>query len=379
MSVSITNNRITFGCDPEFFFKKDGKIIGSEHILDGKQLSKDVGRYGEIGTFVIDGVQAELNIPPDTCRARSLNHIAQSFHSFKRFGYTKGVELCFDPCVSITAAELAKLDPKNQRFGCMPSLSISTTPPPVDLIEVNPLEYRYRSAGGHLHLGFPEVRGWVTNGQSEKVQELVRLLDLIVGNTCVLIDRDKGNKERRKLYGRAGEFRLPKHGIEYRTLSNFWLRSARLYSLVTGLSRFAIALTLPPYDETGLKEKFLSAVPQRSVERAINSNSFVLARRNYLKIRPLLIAYLPDKYSDYFGIHRDNLKNFEDFFEAVNEYGLECVLPETKDPLHHWCTLPEGHKEEVSVKEFLDHFRLENINEKTPTKRGTKTTEKPQH
>ena len=68
----------------------------------------------------------------------------------------------------------------------------------------------------------------------------VKILDIVVGNTCVIMDRAPSQVERRKVYGRAGEYRLPAHGIEYRTLSNFWLRSYQLTHLVFSLARFAI-------------------------------------------------------------------------------------------------------------------------------------------
>lgn len=45
-------------------------------------------------------------------------------------------------------------------------------------------------------------------------------MDLCVGVPSVLYDTDTF---RRTLYGRAGSFRLPKYGVEYRTLSSYML------------------------------------------------------------------------------------------------------------------------------------------------------------
>ena len=54
----------SMGCDPEFFLKdKEGSTIGSE-----KFIPKGGIRVGG-SKFIIDGVQAELNPAPSTCRA----------------------------------------------------------------------------------------------------------------------------------------------------------------------------------------------------------------------------------------------------------------------------------------------------------------------
>ena len=54
-------NYVTLGCDPEFFFSKNGAIVGSEKVLD-----KNGFVVNGSSKFVIDGVQAELNPIPNT-------------------------------------------------------------------------------------------------------------------------------------------------------------------------------------------------------------------------------------------------------------------------------------------------------------------------
>jgi hypothetical protein len=114
------------------------------------------------------------------------------------------------------------------RAGCEPDYNawtLSENIPP-DYITTNT-----RAAGGHLHISFDQA----VNSPENRVK-FVKALDLVLGVPSVIFD---GDKERRKLYGKAGAFRPkdtnnsdPYDGVEYRTLSNFWLRSNELMSFV---------------------------------------------------------------------------------------------------------------------------------------------------
>ena len=51
----------------------------------------------------------------------------------------------------------------------------------------------------------------------------------MMGLTSVLEDEDT---QRRELYGQAGCFRPKPYGVEYRTLSNYWLKSRELMTKI---------------------------------------------------------------------------------------------------------------------------------------------------
>ena len=70
---------ISLGCDPEFFFSKKGKVIGSEKVLPENGLCDSSG-YGKI---VMDGVQAEINPSPSTCRASLGYNIRNCFTNIR--------------------------------------------------------------------------------------------------------------------------------------------------------------------------------------------------------------------------------------------------------------------------------------------------------
>ena len=58
-NVVITTYRPTLGCDPELFFSKGGKIVGSEKVLPEDGLTNTPRWAGELTHkgVVLDGVQ----------------------------------------------------------------------------------------------------------------------------------------------------------------------------------------------------------------------------------------------------------------------------------------------------------------------------------
>lgn len=329
----VNYHGVTFGADPEFFFRKGRCIIGAEKVLplEGVKNANGVGtRVGgdNYGKTIIDGVQGEINPQANTCRANLANEFKLCFQSIDAIvKKTKGVSVDFRQTIKVSKKELMSLRPQSQEFGCMPSYNIYDAE---NHMARDGRTYLYRSAGGHLHLGANSEWDKVVFGALKNYGAMVSMLDVIVGNTCVLIDRDKGNIERRKVYGRAGEYRKPEYGIEYRTLSNFWLRSYRLMSLVTGLARYAVSIVAD-----GSQDEFFNAVKAEDVRRAINENNFDLAMENFQKIKPLIEASVQTMGS--FPIAKDNMKEFEFFVSKGLDYWFK------EEPLKHWLNMPEGH------------------------------------
>jgi hypothetical protein len=71
-----------------------------------------------------------------------------------------------------------------------------------------------RSSGLHVHCGYqdPEI---------DRSLRLVLYFDAFLGLPSIIIDKDD---KRRTLYGKAGCFRLCKYGVEYRTLSSYFMK-----------------------------------------------------------------------------------------------------------------------------------------------------------
>lgn len=307
------------GCDPEFFFSKGTKVIGSEKIIE-----KDGLIAGSGSKIVIDGVQAELNPRPQTCREILANDIGGCF--LKIAETLKGkerVKVNFSQVIEVGQKELDSLSESSRVFGCAPSTNIYDTE--ASKIKVDPGVYRYRSAGGHIHLG--RASGVMLNDP----KRIVPMLDIILGNTSVLIDRNEWAKERRKVYGKAGEHRLPQFGIEYRTLSNFWLQSYPMMSFVFGMARVAVNIVeqSDPNDKESYENRILAVVNMEDIVKAINENDFDLAYKNFKKIEPVLMDILPES-SINIPLGSANIKYFHHFISKGMKYWFK------EDPMKHW-------------------------------------------
>lgn len=375
------------GCDPEFFFDSKNGVVGAEKILP-KEGIKQPGSYSS--NIIIDGVQAELNPPANTCRALLGNSLKYCFVLLKeRMSSQKGISVNITGTVVVPEEEFKTLSEESKVFGCMPDINAYKNQQ--NKIEINPKVSRVRTAGGHLHVGaeYNSVKceeyslqqllvkkhsngepglnlHQLKNGEpiqftpyqekligksfckDSKVQLgamalalqdyvlSIKLMDIIVGNTCVMLDTDPANAERRKIYGKAGDFRLTNYGLEYRTLSNFWLRDYKLMSLVTGLVRTAVTISTDYHaGNKDLAIDILNCVKEKDIINAINNNDVVLAKKNFLKLAKILEQVPFD--SSRFPIQGSSMVAFLHFVNRGLDYWFKS------NPIESWTALSDGH------------------------------------
>jgi hypothetical protein len=331
----LTSVNVMFGADPEFFFSKNGRIVGAEKVIpkDGVSIEmdsytiKDGVKRAVNKAIIIDGVQGELNIAPAVCRQLFAASLKKCFLALKEQLKKGGFKANFSQTVDISKRELSQLSPATQQFGCSPSKN-SYKKEEISVKDAS--KYYKRSAGGHIHLGHEDsdlVKALLADANT------VPLLDIIVGNTCVLLDRDPGNAERRKVYGKAGEYRLPAHGLEYRTLSNFWLRSYQLTSFVLAMCRFALTVA----QDKELVKEIMAAVDIEDVKNAINNNDFKLAYQNFNKIKLLLSQITDSRHGlGSYPLEGERLRQFE----FVVKKGVDYWFSE--NVINNWTSPKEG-------------------------------------
>jgi Phage phiEco32-like COOH.NH2 ligase-type 2 len=201
------------GCDPELFLKdKNGNWKASCGLFGGsKEKPLPFGPKG----FALqeDNVALEFNIPPAWNADMFDNNLEFALNELNSRANVLGLGL------SITASAIFPKDelmhPKAQVFGCDPDFNAWDETENRRPEAENKL---LRSCGGHVHIGVKKY------GYIEKI-ELIRLLDVLLGIPSLFLDNDK---QRRELYGKAGAFRDKPYGVEYRSLSNFWVAKSSL-------------------------------------------------------------------------------------------------------------------------------------------------------
>ena len=201
-------SKFTLGCDPELFLMDtEGKYLSSIGLIGG---SKEIpAPIGEGCSVQEDNVAVEFNIPPADSFEKFKASIDYGMKYLEQRAAAMKMKLAIHASAEFTPDQLKH--PSAKVFGCDPDFNAWT-------IQRNPRPHAtnkaLRSCGGHIHVGTD------TNHI-----HLVRAMDLFLGCPSTVLDSDT---TRRKLYGKAGCYRDKPYGVEYRTLSNFWLQSAEL-------------------------------------------------------------------------------------------------------------------------------------------------------
>lgn len=125
-----------------------------------------------------------------------------------------------------------------------------------------------RTGSFHLHLGHAKLL------EFEHRLNAIKLLDIYLGLSSVVFDKDETARARRALYGVSGEHRLPIWGIEYRVMGPFALRSPALVELVIDIAEYALDAM-----REGRQDEIIGMIHPEEVERAINTCDVPLARR----------------------------------------------------------------------------------------------------
>lgn len=199
----------TIGCDPEIFLVKDGQFKSAIGLIGG---SKDAPRpISEVGHAILeDNVAVEFNVPPCNSFEELRSNISYVLTHLR--SNLTGYEFSQESAVSFPKEELNH--PQAQEFGCEPDYDAWNM---VVNAKPNAADKNLRSCGGHIHVGNDLAK-------SNPIS-VIRAMDLFLGVPSIKLD---SGRLRRQLYGKAGCFRPKPYGVEYRTLSNFWIFSDSL-------------------------------------------------------------------------------------------------------------------------------------------------------
>ena len=236
--------QFSIGCDPEVFVGNNiprsviGKVGGTKEYPMPLPI-------GEGFCVQEDNVAMEFNVPPSNSKEEFVSNIVKATDFLENvIAAANGWKFDKRSAISFAMEELD--DPRAFIFGCDPDYNAWTG-------RVNPRpvaeDKALRSAGGHVHIGCKHLR--------VNARRVVRACDLFLGVPSVLMD---DGELRKQLYGKAGAFREKSFGVEYRTLSNFWIFDPKLVEWVYSSTERALEAALAKMPVEQERDNILQAI-----------------------------------------------------------------------------------------------------------------------
>ena len=278
-AYTIRDDRISLGTDPEIWVAHDdGTIIPACSFLP------DAVKDGRPTTAAIfnDGFQAEFNTSSAECLSYLIDDIQEKLVNLLAAArkVDKTARLIAAPIMEVPEELLIAAKPEHIRMGCMPSKNLYNSR---GIEIVNGREVGIRFAGFHIHIGYKNLT-------EEMAQRAVNAMDALVALPMVaLFGKQKSEKLRRDYYGLAGEYRLPKHGLEYRAISARVLHHPIWVHLAFDLARFAFQI--------GIRRIFEARweTPWEEVKKIVDTSN-VKAARGVMTREPLFKEFFGVRY-----------------------------------------------------------------------------------
>jgi len=133
--------------------------------------------------------------------------------------------MVLDPVAEFGAEYIAAQPEEAKELGCDPDYNAWG-----DCVNPKPDgDVSFRTASGHVHIGWTEGEDITDDAHHNMAKAVVKQLDFFLGLPSLLFDADT---KRRDMYGKAGAYRCKSYGVEYRVLSNVWVRDANLQKWV---------------------------------------------------------------------------------------------------------------------------------------------------
>lgn len=318
-TVQLIPKRYSLGADPEMFaVDKRNSLVPAFTFLPPKE-----GVAGAHNDPFWDGFQAEWSVSPDVCLNMFLGELREGLKRFHTVCKAKGYKPTFRNVFRINPKWFAEeISDQFVQLGCMPSDNAYHMKGKC-MEDGRQLPHRF--AGGHMHFG-----SWI---EQPPYQHLIQTLDKICGVWAVGAAANFDSAVRRQYYGLAGEFRTPtygrtlnnetKYGLEWRTLSNFWLIHPQITQVTWEIARMALR-----WAETGATDLWASTVEETT--RCINECDVKLARE-IINRNAALFKHLFKEQVNYMGVLTvQEERKMADLALQVNQEGLEIITKDTK-------------------------------------------------
>lgn len=306
------------GSDPEIFVEdKNGQVIPAFKFLGSKTDKKNQTFFASSPSNVYwDGFQAEMETYAASCLEQQSASVQQGMVELLKAAraYDKNARLSTKTVMEIPKEMREEAKPEHVSLGCMPSYNVYGMQ---GELVADPRMLPIRPAGGHIHFG-------IGKSTHEEVKDIVKALDAILGVCCVSLFQKYDDPIRRQYYGLAGEYRLPPHGLEYRTLSNAWMIHPILMNFVFDLSRKVLM-----FGKNGYMDKW-NATEAETIT-CINTCDVKLAHEIMERNKGLIIKLFKAAYQNW----TEDEKAFEALYSIFFK-GLDVIVDKPNDFEGNW-------------------------------------------
>lgn len=276
----MSNIAISVGqdCEAAIYDKKKERIVSAIPILKkGKEEKIDLG---DGYYFYFDNCNLEMNIPPAYSNEEFVYNNVTVIDRMKKYLGNR-YDIAIVASHNYTEQECNHDHAK--MAGCMPEFLARPEPEmrtPPDLSGTT-----LRAMAGHIHCWLKDY----TKYQQEHFLlepyskiNVVRNMDIFVGLSTVLLDQAPESRVRKQQYGVLSSHRPTEGGIEYRTPSNFWLKSRELMSLMFDLTQFSVDVTIENREFEVNEDQLINAVNQNNFDLSKSIAESIIPN-NYLK------------------------------------------------------------------------------------------------
>lgn len=207
---------ILVGADPELFIRQNGQFVSAYGLIKGdKKNPQKVDK----GAVQVDGMALEFNIDPAGNEDEFYVNIQTVMQTL--LNMVPGYEHALVPVADFGKEYIDSQPTEAKELGCDPDFNAWSG----GINEKPNVELPFRTASGHVHIGWTEGQSVEEQGHNTMCQMATKQMDFFLGLPSLLFDDDV---RRRDMYGKAGAYRPKEYGVEYRTLSNAWLKSEEL-------------------------------------------------------------------------------------------------------------------------------------------------------
>lgn len=258
------------GSDPEMFVvDKQGIVIPAFDFLSAEStINKSVYSGSGYKVPYFDGFQAEFNISPNACHANVGDSLRGGLYNLfvAAKNHNEDATLTYKSVIEVPEEIMERCTAKQVGLGCNPSLNAYNTE---GLYVEDPRSLPIRFAGCHIHFALPTEKRAIA-----EIIRRVKTIDRIAGPIMTCLLQGIEDPRRRAFYGRAGEYRTPAHGMEYRVPSSTALCHPIVAHLVFDMVRFA-----KQFAETGHEKLWQMPGGDEQAQDILNNYNIPEAKR----------------------------------------------------------------------------------------------------